>query len=130
MTGHTHSELLGASSRRSLHQLALTVALLLTAGCSTAPYHTQLYLEGSVHLNPTIDNRPSAVNIRIFELIDREAFDQAQLDDLLALPPQLPQASWVQPVIESTVYVGRRQPLTIEIKTDEVRFLGIVGGLQ
>ena len=40
------------------------------AGCAGGPYGTQLMVEGSKQLNPTLDGQPSAVNIRIFQLID------------------------------------------------------------
>jgi type VI secretion system VasD/TssJ family lipoprotein len=115
-----------SARRPSLRQTAFVLLPLAVLGaCAGGPYTTALMVEGSAQLNPTFDGAPSAVNIRVFPLIDRDAFANADAEALLATPPQLPQGTWVAPHKEASVYVGKRATIDVEIKPG-VRFLGVL----
>lgn len=102
------------------------VAALLLAGCASGPYTTKILMQGSEQLNPTFDGASSAVNVRLFPIVDAAGFENASDDDLLQDPPKLPASSWLEPHVETVVYVGQSQALEIEIKPT-VRFIGVLG---
>ncbi|HEX5053722.1 MAG TPA: type VI secretion system lipoprotein TssJ [Planctomycetota bacterium] len=105
---------------------ALALALLATA-CASGPYTAEVLAIGGKQLNPTFDKQPSAVNVRLFPLIDEAVFVQASDADLMQSPdPKLGQGTWVPPYKDVVVYVGQRDRIKIEIKP-QVRFLGVLG---
>jgi type VI secretion system VasD/TssJ family lipoprotein len=106
--------------------IALLAGLLLVAGCASGPYQAELLATGGAKLNPTLDDKPSAVNIRIVQMVDRQAFENASDDDLREDPPKLAQGTWVAPHKDDVVYVGQKNWIQVEIKPN-VRFLGVLG---
>ena len=77
----------------------------------------------SYDLQPGQNGKSSAENLK--EVSD-DAGDDASDDDLLQDPPKLPASSWLEPHVETVVYVGQSQALEIEIKPT-VRFIGVLG---
>jgi len=107
-----------------LASLALTA---LAAGCASGPYKTALQVQSTKQLNLTFDEKPSSVNIRVFQLIDQGPFlDTGRTTaELFSDDPGLPAQTWVQPVVDADVYIDSTADIEIEIKP-KVRFLGIV----
>ena len=120
-TTHTESHL-----RRCARRAAAMAAMLLAAACASGPYTAEMLAEGGAQLNPTFDKQPSAVNVRVFRLIDRAAFDNANEADLRAEKPVLTAGAWVAPHGEHVVYVGQKSWIPVEIKP-EVKFVGVFG---
>ncbi|MBP8300985.1 MAG: type VI secretion system lipoprotein TssJ [Planctomycetes bacterium] len=106
--------------------LGITFACWIATACASGPYAAELLAEGGPKLNPTFDDKPSAVNIRILPLKDKEAFDNATLADLRSDPPNLAAGTWVPPHKDTIVYVGQKNWIEVEVKP-EVRFFGIYG---
>jgi type VI secretion system VasD/TssJ family lipoprotein len=100
--------------------------MLCLAACASGPYQAELLATGGEKLNPTLDDKPSAVNIRIVQMMDRQAFENASDDDLREDPPKLALGTWVAPHKDEVVYVGQKNWIQIEIKPN-VRFLGVLG---
>jgi len=113
------------TSRRSARRTgAVLFAATLFAACASGPYTTKLMVEGSDQLNPTFDEKPSAVPIRIVQLKDKQAFLSATEEELFG--EDLRKQSWVIAYQEGKVRVSLEREIEIEIQP-EVRFLGIVG---
>lgn len=104
------------------HAVLLFATLL--AACSSGPYKTRLMVTGGDRLNPTFDDQPSAVPIRIVQLKDKQAFLSATEEELFG--EDLKKQSWVIAYQEGKVRVSLEREIEIEIQP-EVRFLGIVG---
>jgi len=81
-------------------------------------------VQGGDHLNPTVDTKPSSVNIRIVQLKKKDAFESASDDELFS--PDLKKQPWVVSYQEAKVRVGLEREVEIVIQP-EVLFLGIVG---
>lgn len=111
---------------RLLPALAGLLTGLLGTACASGPYTARLLTQGGPRLNPTFDDEPSAVNIRVLPLIDREAFDNAENDELEAEEPKLPANAWEPPHKEAVVYVGKQAMVEVTVKP-KVKFLGIYG---
>lgn len=106
--------------------IGIAFACWLATACTSGPYAAELLAEGGAKLNPTFDDKPSAVNIRILPLKDKEAFANASLQDLRSDPPNLAAGTWVPPHKDEVVYVGQKNWIEIEVKP-EVRYFGVYG---
>ncbi|MFT4542031.1 MAG: type VI secretion system VasD/TssJ family lipoprotein [Planctomycetota bacterium] len=110
----------------TLYLLSLALAATL-ASCASGPYQTTLHVQGGEKLNPTFNNEPSSVNIRIVQMKDREAFDNATEEQLLSEDlTDRAKNPWVIALQDATVRVALPGELPVAIKAD-VRFVGIVG---
>lgn len=108
---------------------ALAVGCLLAAACASGPYQAELLAVGAERLNPSFDQKPSAVNVRLVPLIDKDAFLNASDEDLRADPPKLPAGTWTPPHKDDVVYVGQKCWIELEIKPN-VRYVGVIGTFQ
>ena len=106
--------------------LAALALLVAASACASGPRRVELLAEGGAGLNPTFDGKPSAVNVRLFALLDRAAFDNASEQDLEQSPPQLTPTAWKPPHQEAVVYVGQKSWIELEL-APEVRFVGVFG---
>lgn len=112
--------------RRSSPAAVVIAATLSLAACATGPRTVEVLAQGAAKLNPTFDGQPSAVNVRLFPLVAKEAFENATDQDLQADPPKLETTSWVAPHKEAVVYVGQRNWVPLELQP-QVRFVGVLG---
>lgn len=113
------------ASRRSVRRLsAVLFASTVLAACASGPYEAKLVVAGGDGLNPTFDEKPSAVPIRIVQLKDKQAFLSATEEELFG--DDLKKQPWVLAYQEGKVRVSLEREIDLEIQP-EVRFLGIVG---
>lgn len=113
------------ASRRPVRRTsAVLFAATLLGACASGPYTTKMVVEGGDQLNPTFDEKPSAVPIRIVQLKDKQAFLSATEEELFS--DDLKKQSWVIAYQEGKVRVSLERELEIEIQPD-VRFLGVIG---
>lgn len=112
--------------RASVRFLAGLLAVALPTACASGPYQAEVLAVGAAKLNPTFDQKPSAVNIRLVALQDKDAFLNASDADLRADPPKLPSGTWTPPHKDDVVYVDQKCWIDFEIKPG-VRYVGVVG---
>jgi type VI secretion system VasD/TssJ family lipoprotein len=115
-----------APTRTCKPAIGLMLTCWLAGACASGPYAAELLAEGGAKLNPTFDDKPSAVNIRILPLKDKEAFTNASIQDLRSDPPNLAPGTWAPPHKDEIVYVGQKNWIEVEVKPD-VRFFGVYG---
>ena len=115
--------------RRWWHGAAF-LAVLLMAGCASAPKPTQLSgrIEASATVNPSTSQRPSPLMLRVYELKSPTAFNAADFMSLY----QRDQAELAADLVareELTLAPGESRPLSKTLSPD-TRYIGVVGAFR
>lgn len=105
----------------------LVLISILFAGCASGPEQYHVHCIGDKDLNQTLDGSSSAVTAFLYQVKDKSAWDQADMNDLLNPPPSVPPTSpWAAPPKECLVYTGQKAVIDIMIEPSAL-FLGVVG---
>ncbi len=116
----------GVGRRRAGLTLALAAAAVVLGGCKSTPKPARL--EGSIvaaaGLNPSVNNRPSPLLLRIYELRSQTAFNQADFMSLY----QSDQATLAADLVvreEFMLQPGETRPYNKQL-SPETRFVAVI----
>jgi type VI secretion system protein VasD len=120
-------------SRRALFTTAWLAAVTVLAGCAGAPKPPKpTQVEGTIAaspgLNPSVNQRPSPLLVRIYELRSPTAFNQADFMSLY----QGDQAALAADLVvreEIMLQPGESRPFTRQLNPD-TRFIGVIGAYR
>jgi type VI secretion system protein VasD len=100
--------------------------IFILAGCSSAPplTHLTLSFQSSDDLNPDVNNRPSPVDIRVFQLRNSDNFNETKFSDLYTNAQTVLDKDLIA---EHKVEINLKQTQSLDLTLyEETQFLGFI----
>jgi type VI secretion system protein VasD len=107
-------------------------ALIVLAGCASAPKPTQLTggsIEATAQINPSVTKRPSPLVLRVYELKGATAFNSADFVALFQRDTAELGADLVSRE-EMVLQPGETRPVAAKTLAPEVKFIAVMGAFR